>query len=323
MARASARAVKKTKPVKPLLTPRMKECAELMRAGLKTRDIAQRMALSVATVSTYSKRIYAALGLRSRAELQALPMGDGELDKLRSELAAVRKDRDRIKGMYEGLSVDRKDIVTRNIELESAVNLLKCGITEVQALPADDDRETFDKIFGPGATWADGADAREAFVEAMQAARSEGLTRGQGLVDQLALLLSPTDAAELTKAKEDAARVNRLYDTAVDALCRTRADLVALQNELLKLADAWEGSGVVTQQAVRAMAEASQVRARHGGSVAPVQNDVEREVVRLRSAWNLLDTAVSSILTSRTSVWDTDGLRKALELARLYAEGKA
>lgn len=346
MARASARALrvpKNPKPAKPLLPRRQKECAELMRAGLSTREIAARMGLSPLTIATYSKRIYAALKLKGRAELQALPMSDGELDKLRAELAAVRADRDRIRSMYDGLDGARESIVVRNVELEAGLTTLQTGIREILAMPEDDDREKFDKIFAH--LPSDGLDTRAAFVEAMKGARMVGLSTSQKLAEQLALLTSPCAARELAEAKEDAARVNRLYGVAIDALCRTRADLVALQNELLKLAADWEssapgGAGWVSQQTLRALAEGSQARARHDGAgpqakplglleqaaaeqeVVDRQNDVTREVVRLRSAWNLLDTTVSTILTSRTATWNTDELRAALGRARALAEGK-
>lgn len=398
MERARAmRVPKNPKPTKPLLSPRMKECAELMRAGYPTRSIAMRMGLSPATVATYSKRIYAALKIKSRAELQALPMGDAELDKLRKELAAVRKDRDRIRGMYDGLDVARESIVVRAFELEAGLVTLQAGIREILAMPEDDDREKFDKIFegGPGARFGS-AEAREAFVEAMKGARMVGLSTSQKLAEQLALLTSPCAARELAEAKEDAARVNRLYDTAIAALCRTRADLVALQNECLELTD---GSGACPGSAgsdLRLLVEGSQARARHdeavsqakplglleqaaikqeiadrqakvrdarrvpgfqtwakialegkhpptrvvdGGVVVDygfaieylttggacdheVVQVIEREVQGLHAAWNLLDTTVSSVLTSRTATWNTDELRAALEQARALAEGK-
>lgn len=376
MERARAmRVPKNPKPTKPLLSPRMKECAELMRAGYPTRSIAMRMGLSPATVATYSKRIYAALKIKSRAELQALPMGDAELDKLRKELAAVRKDRDRIRSMYDGLDGARESIVVRNVELEAGLVTLQTGIREILVMPEDDDREKFDKIFdgGPGARFGS-AEAREAFVSSMARARMLGLSTSEKLAEQLALLTSPCAARELAEAKEDATRVNRLYDTAIDALCRTRADLVALQNECLELAD---GSGACPGSAgsdLRLLVEGSQARARHDEAVpAPAAvpepvgglpfeawprllghsvvrrvedsqvfleiettHDAPRVQMRLsqavdlaqalfpqaREAWNLLDTTVSSVLTSRTATWNTDELRAALEQARALAEGK-
>lgn len=53
------------------LTPRERDVAALVVAGASTRDIAQRTALTVSTVNTYLKRIFAKLGVHSRVELVA------------------------------------------------------------------------------------------------------------------------------------------------------------------------------------------------------------------------------------------------------------
>jgi DNA-binding CsgD family transcriptional regulator len=53
------------------LTPRERDVVEALLAGGSTPEIAERTGLTVATVSTYLKRIFAKLGVRSRVELVA------------------------------------------------------------------------------------------------------------------------------------------------------------------------------------------------------------------------------------------------------------
>jgi DNA-binding CsgD family transcriptional regulator len=63
------------------LTPREREVAALVIAGVNTRHIAKRTGLTVSTVNTYLKRIFAKLGVHSRVELVARMAGtDGILN---------------------------------------------------------------------------------------------------------------------------------------------------------------------------------------------------------------------------------------------------
>lgn len=249
---------------KSLLSPRIQECAELMKTGLSTREIAVRMGVSLLTVATYSKRIYATLKLKGRAELQAMAAPGSELERLRRELVDVRKDRDRVTGMYRELSDTRGAILTRNIELEEALNLFKTGILKIRAMPADDDAEIFKGIVDRETDISRLEALREAFAKVLQDAREAGAILGQGLAEQLALLATPTAARELAEAKEDAARVNCLYDVVIKALRRSQADLAALQSECLTLASEFENcSPRTSSEALRKVVEASKVQARH------------------------------------------------------------
>lgn len=242
-----------------------------MKIGLSTRQIATRMGVSLLTVATYSKRIYATLKLKGRAELQAMAAPGSELERLRRELADVRKDRDRVTGMYRELSDTRGAILTRNIELEEALNLFKTGILKIRAMPADDDAEKLEEIFKGIVDRETGVfrleALREAFAKAMKGARMVGLSTSEKLGEQLALLTSPCAARELAEAKEDAARVQRLYDVAIEALHRSQADLTALQSECLTLAEEAESSGVLPVEdfgvELHSLVEASKARARH------------------------------------------------------------
>lgn len=239
-----------------------------MKIGLSTRQIATRMGVSLLTVATYSKRIYATLKLKGRAELQAMAAPGSELERLRRELADVRKGRDRVTGMYRELSDTRGAILTRNIELEEALNLFKTGILKIRAMPADDDVEKLEEIFRGVVDRETGVfrleALREAFAKALQDAREAGAILGQGLAEQLALLATPTAARELAEAKEDAARVNCLYDVVIKALRRSQADLAALQSECLTLASEFENcSPRTSSEALRKVVEASKVQARH------------------------------------------------------------
>lgn len=53
------------------LTPRERDVVTRLVAGASTRDISQAMGLTVSTVNTYMKRIFAKLGVHSRVELVA------------------------------------------------------------------------------------------------------------------------------------------------------------------------------------------------------------------------------------------------------------
>ena len=51
------------------LTPGERRVAELAAAGLSNKQVAARLYLSVATVEAHLSRVYAKLGVRSRAQL--------------------------------------------------------------------------------------------------------------------------------------------------------------------------------------------------------------------------------------------------------------
>jgi DNA-binding CsgD family transcriptional regulator len=53
------------------LTPREREVVGLLLSGASTRDIAEGTGLTVSTINTYMKRIFAKLGVHSRVELVA------------------------------------------------------------------------------------------------------------------------------------------------------------------------------------------------------------------------------------------------------------
>lgn len=63
----------------PLLTPRERELAGLIRAGRTNRQIAGAMHLSVKSVEAYLTRVYAKTGCASRLEL-ALALAEGRID---------------------------------------------------------------------------------------------------------------------------------------------------------------------------------------------------------------------------------------------------
>jgi non-specific serine/threonine protein kinase len=58
-----------TLPVLPALSGRERQVAAAVAAGLGNVEIAARLGLSVKTIETHLSRIYARLGLRSRAQL--------------------------------------------------------------------------------------------------------------------------------------------------------------------------------------------------------------------------------------------------------------
>lgn len=57
------------------LTQRERAVVDLLAAGASTRDIAQKLTLTIATVNTYMKRIFAKLSVHSRVELIAVVNG--------------------------------------------------------------------------------------------------------------------------------------------------------------------------------------------------------------------------------------------------------
>ena len=57
------------------LTPRERDVVGRLLSGSSTRQIAQSTGLTVATVNTYLKRIFAKLGVHSRVELVARVTG--------------------------------------------------------------------------------------------------------------------------------------------------------------------------------------------------------------------------------------------------------
>lgn len=57
------------------LTPRERDVVSLLVSGSSTRDIASKTGLTVSTVNTYLKRIFAKLGVHSRVELVARMAG--------------------------------------------------------------------------------------------------------------------------------------------------------------------------------------------------------------------------------------------------------
>lgn len=64
------------------LTPRERDVAGLVVSGVSTRDVASRTGLTISTVNTYLKRIFAKLGVHSRVELVARMAGtDGMADR--------------------------------------------------------------------------------------------------------------------------------------------------------------------------------------------------------------------------------------------------
>jgi DNA-binding CsgD family transcriptional regulator len=55
--------------VQPVLTPRERQVAELAAAGVRSREIADRLFLSTRTVENHLQRVYAKLGVSGRVEL--------------------------------------------------------------------------------------------------------------------------------------------------------------------------------------------------------------------------------------------------------------
>jgi DNA-binding CsgD family transcriptional regulator len=56
------------------LTPQERQVTALIRQGLPTRDVAAQMFVSPRTVDFHLRNIFTKLGVRSRAELAALPL---------------------------------------------------------------------------------------------------------------------------------------------------------------------------------------------------------------------------------------------------------
>ncbi|MFW5925023.1 MAG: helix-turn-helix transcriptional regulator [Myxococcota bacterium] len=80
--RRSGEGVSETLERSPL-TPRERDVAALVVSGVSTRAIASRTGLTVSTVNTYLKRIFAKLGVHSRVELVARMAGtDGMVDEV-------------------------------------------------------------------------------------------------------------------------------------------------------------------------------------------------------------------------------------------------
>ncbi len=69
--RSSIRPCAGSECVVPVLTTRERQIALLVADGLKNRSIADRLALSPATVATYIQRIQARLGLSGRQQIAA------------------------------------------------------------------------------------------------------------------------------------------------------------------------------------------------------------------------------------------------------------
>jgi DNA-binding CsgD family transcriptional regulator len=61
------------------LTPRERDVVTLLVSGASTKEIAERSSLTVSTVNTYLKRIFAKLGVHSRVELVARMAGTDAL----------------------------------------------------------------------------------------------------------------------------------------------------------------------------------------------------------------------------------------------------
>ena len=69
------------------LTPREREIAQAAASGAPAQELAAQLFLSPRTVETHLIRIYRKLGLRSRAELVALVLGDQRRDELAGEIS--------------------------------------------------------------------------------------------------------------------------------------------------------------------------------------------------------------------------------------------
>jgi DNA-binding CsgD family transcriptional regulator len=61
------------------LTTREQEVAEWVSTGLSTKEIAQRLGISVHTARHHTERVFAKLGVRSRAALASMIVAGGEL----------------------------------------------------------------------------------------------------------------------------------------------------------------------------------------------------------------------------------------------------
>jgi DNA-binding NarL/FixJ family response regulator len=68
-----------------LLSDRERQALALLARGHSNRDIAERLHLSVKTIETYRARIYAKLGIRSRAEIVSFAVGAGLMTPERLE----------------------------------------------------------------------------------------------------------------------------------------------------------------------------------------------------------------------------------------------
>jgi DNA-binding NarL/FixJ family response regulator len=68
------------------LTPTQRRVAELVAGGLRNRQVADRLSMSVHTVEAHLSAVYQALGIRSRAEVaSALASEDSELRDSKAE----------------------------------------------------------------------------------------------------------------------------------------------------------------------------------------------------------------------------------------------
>ncbi|MFW6049786.1 MAG: helix-turn-helix transcriptional regulator [Myxococcota bacterium] len=114
------------------LTPRERDVAALVISGVSTRDIASRTGLTVSTVNTYLKRIFAKLGVHSRVELVARMAGT---DGLADEAAAERQEAMETEG--------RPSHIRRRLDLPAG---------DVAATrPADEGQDGSEPSFGQGA----------------------------------------------------------------------------------------------------------------------------------------------------------------------------
>lgn len=68
-----------TQPSKPILSPRERDCLALLSTGLRTAQIADRLALSVPTVSEYISNARKKLGARTRPEAVARALMRNEI----------------------------------------------------------------------------------------------------------------------------------------------------------------------------------------------------------------------------------------------------
>jgi DNA-binding NarL/FixJ family response regulator len=62
----------------PTLTPREREIAALLTAGVTSPEAARRLVLSVRTVENHAHNIYGKLGVSSRSELRSVLLGPKE-----------------------------------------------------------------------------------------------------------------------------------------------------------------------------------------------------------------------------------------------------
>ena len=67
-------------PPRALLSPREQEIVRLVAKGLPSKAIAEVLDMSLWTVGTHLRRVFAKLGVGTRAEMIARVLGDGLLD---------------------------------------------------------------------------------------------------------------------------------------------------------------------------------------------------------------------------------------------------